>query len=69
MKREFMLKVIDNDGVFNFESINTGFNALELIGILEAKKQDVERQIHCQTKYDRTYTEGDKKFKIEEVEE
>ena len=69
MKREFMLKVRENDGELYFESVNTGFNALELVGILEAKKQDVERQIHSETKYGRTYIEGDKKFKIEEVEE
>ncbi len=68
MKR-FELIVTEKNGNFNFTAENNGFNALELIAILEMKKNDVIVQVQAQTEYDRTTIIDGKKFKIVESEE
>ena len=46
MPKKFTLTIVaDIDGV-HFDSVNEGFNALEILGVLEAKKQDILNQFH-----------------------
>ena len=67
--RKFELIVTEDNGVFTFTSKNDGFNALELIAILEMKKHDVVVQAEAQTDYDRTMVRNGKKFNIVESED
>lgn len=73
MKKKFEMSVTLNDDNSQFEIIvnNGGFNAIEIIGFLEMKKQDILDQInHPENfKYTRTYTnEKGEKIAIEEKE-
>ena len=67
--RRFELIATEDNGVFTFTSENDGFNALELIAILEMKKHDVVVQAEAQTKYDRAMVRSGKKFNITESED
>lgn len=40
------IKVTEEKGKVSFERCNTGFTALELIGILDYMKDEIIRQIH-----------------------
>lgn len=72
MKKKFEMVVsLTEDGKFETTVNNDGFNALEIIGFLEMKKQDVLDQInHPENfKYTRTFTnENGEKIAIEEKE-
>lgn len=45
MVKKFKLEVEITDTSINMNAENTGLNAMEIIGILEAKKQDVLNQV------------------------
>lgn len=46
IKKFEMTVTLDDNGVLNTSTKNDGFNAAELMGILELKKQDVVAQIN-----------------------
>lgn len=48
--RTWEIKVEENNGKFSFNRSNTGFNAFELIGILDFMKDQIIRQIHDEEK-------------------
>tara|TARA_R110001599_G_scaffold100770_9_gene258141 strand:+ start:7143 stop:7376 length:234 start_codon:yes stop_codon:yes gene_type:complete len=43
--KKYTLVIQEEDGLTNFESINDGFNAFELIGFLYKKLTDIQQQI------------------------
>ena len=68
--KKFELTITETDpGIINTVGNNNGFNALELLGLLELKKQDVINQINKpgMFKHTRTVIDGDEKETIEEV--
>ena len=67
-KFEMTVTLADNDG-FSVEVNNNGFNALEIIGFLEMKKQDILEQINHPEKFEyrRTAVLNDEQVSIEEV--
>lgn len=44
MKRFEMTVTLDDDGRIDIEENNDGFDPIEIIGLLELKKQDIIRQ-------------------------
>lgn len=50
MKR-FVMTVTDDGGHILIDGENTGFSAIELVGIFEAKKQDILDQMNHPEKY------------------
>ena len=69
--KKFVMTVT-NDGInILIDGENTGFNAMELVGILEAKKQDILDQMNHPEKYKhvRKINVDGEQLSIEEVEE
>lgn len=51
---EFTMRVSSgDDGRLSIDTVNEGFNAIEIIGFLEAKKSDIINQINDASKYSR----------------
>lgn len=48
--RTWEIKVEEDNGKFSFNRSNTGFNAFELIGILDFMKDQIIRQVHNEEK-------------------
>lgn len=44
----------EKDGILEFSTINSGFCGIELIGLLEAKKQDILAQLMNDSEFKRT---------------
>ena len=70
MMKKFELTVTEENGQLNTIGNNDGFNALELVGLLELKKQDVINQIKHPEKFKhtRTVVKDGEKIAIEEVD-
>lgn len=70
-KRKFEMTVVADDDGISINGENHGFTALEIVGFLEAKKQDILNQLYCPEKFKLTRTtevDGEQ-IAIEEVEE
>ena len=70
MMKKFTMIVTDDDGTISIDGENHGFNAMEIIGILETKKQDILDQMNHPEKY--TFTravEKDGELLIKEEKE
>lgn len=69
MKR-FVMTVTEEGGSLLIDGENSGFNAIELVGIFEAKKQDILDQINHPEKYKhvRHVNVDGEQIAIEEVE-
>lgn len=67
MKRFTMVVTIEND-VINIATENKGFNSLEILGLLENKKDDIIKQMQTPSKFERTLIDDGKKFVITEEE-
>lgn len=68
--KKFELILTQNeDGTINVGGNNNGFNALELVGFLEMKKQDILDQINRPEKFKhkRTVVKDGEEIAIEEV--
>ncbi len=46
MNKKYTLEMLNVEGRFAFHSTNDGFNALELLGLLTWKQQDIISQIN-----------------------
>ena len=67
---EFKLIVTSENNRLTFKATNNGFNAIELVGILESKKLDILNQINDIHKFKRTVVDEDgNKIDISEKEE
>ena len=66
---ELVFEVDEVNDRVNISGTNTGFTALELVGILECKKQDIVDQITGRTDFKRTQKTPDgSTIEIEKVE-
>ena len=68
--KKFVMTVTDNGVNILIDGENTGFSAIELVGILDAKKQDILDQMNHPEKYKHTriLNKDDDQISIEEVE-
>lgn len=55
----FELVATSINGNLTIETKNEGFNALELIGILDTKRDDIVRQVNCEADFKRTFVNDD----------
>jgi hypothetical protein len=65
---KFELVATKENGQVCFETRNDGFNALELVGILESKKIDILNQVNNFEKFKRTLIEDGTKTDISDKE-
>ena len=49
--KKFTMIVTDDNNTVNINGENHGFNAMEIVGFLEAKKQDILNQLNQPEKY------------------
>ena len=70
LKKCELIMTQNEDGTISVDGNNDGFNALELVGFLEMKKQDILEQINHPEKFKhtRTLVKDGEQFKVEEVE-
>ena len=68
--KKFVMTVTDDGVNILIDGENTGFSAIELVGILDAKKQDILDQMNHPEKYKHTriLNKDDDQISIEEVE-
>lgn len=64
MKKEFILSFVEEDGTLNIGGENKGFSALELIGLLNLKLDDIVRQVNDSTKFERVVKTDDATMSI-----
>ena len=71
MIKKFELTITETDEGITITGDNNGFNAIELIGILEAKKQDIVEQLNHPEKFKhvRSVTVDGERYTKEEVSE
>lgn len=62
--KEFILHITSDEKMINFDTQNIGFNAFELIGMLETKKNDIIEQCNQQARFSRTVIQDGKEIKI-----
>ena len=69
--KKFVMTVTDDGVNILIDGENTGFSAIELVGILDAKKQDILDQMNHPEKYKhvRKINVDGEQLSIEEVEE
>ena len=69
--KKFVMTVTDDGVNILIDGENTGFSAFELVGILDAKKQDILDQMNRPEKYKhvRKLNVDGEQLSIEEVEE
>lgn len=69
--KKFVMTVTDDGVNILINGENTGFSAIELVGILDAKKQDILDQMNHPEKYKhvRKLNVDGEQLSIEEVEE
>lgn len=67
--KKFVMTVTDNGVNILIDGENTGFSAFELVGILDAKKQDILDQMNHPEKYKHTriLNKDDDQISIEEI--
>lgn len=58
-KLTLTVELNNKTGMLEMNCENDGFNALELIGIFEKKKQDIYNQMECPTNFVRSYIDKD----------
>lgn len=63
-KRFNVTVTIDENNKMNVSTENEGMSALEIVGILECKKQDIIKQIYESTQFTRTLVKGEKEESI-----
>ena len=66
--RYYKIEVFDNEGNITISAYNDGFNVLELIGLLESKKQDLLNQLKNQSEFERTFKKDGTEYEIKEKE-
>ena len=71
MKKFEMMVTLDDDGYINIVGHNDGFTGIEIIGFLEAKKQDlIEQMNHPEKfKYTRTCVLNGEQLSVKEVDD
>lgn len=52
--KRFKVEFVECDGNLKITGENDGFSALEVVGLLEMKKEDIIDQVNHQTDYERT---------------
>lgn len=68
-KRFELVFEVNENGILNISGTNEGFNCFELVGLLEARKQDIVDQINNRANFKRTYKNPDgSTIEIEKVE-
>jgi hypothetical protein len=59
MSKKFILTLTEDDnGDATVHTENDGYNALELLGFLEMKQQDILEQLNHPAKFVRKFTDG-----------
>lgn len=66
--RKFTMTVVDKKDKLHINTKNRGYNAFELLGILEIKKDDIMRQLKCESEFERILVEDGKEYVITEKE-
>lgn len=66
--RYYKIEVFDKGEKVTIQAYNDGFNTLELIGLLESKKQDVLNQLKNQSEFERTVKKDGTEYEIKEKE-
>lgn len=67
--RRFQIEFKETETGLEINSENEGFDAIELIGLLDLKTIDIKDQVFRTANFNRTYVhENGKKEKIEEIE-
>lgn len=69
MKKQFTLTFTDENGTLSIDGNNNGFTALEIIGLLSLKLDDIVKQVNEPTKFTRTATDGDSTIEIADKKE
>lgn len=66
--RYYKIEVFDKGEKVTIQAYNDGFNTLELIGLLESKKQDLLNQLKNQSEFERTVKKDGNEYGIKEKE-
>lgn len=70
MNRTFEIKFEETKTGCHVETTNDGFNALELIGLLQLKILDIAEQVKDPTKFERNFLSDDGKlYRVTKKEE
>lgn len=66
MKKFTMIVTMDENGSLYINTKNEGFSGCEILGLLECKRDDIVRQMKCNTDFKRILVDDGKEFNITE---
>lgn len=64
MKKFEFIVTVDDAHLINVSTVNEGFNAVELLGLIELKKNDILDQMYNQTEFKRVSKVNGEEFDI-----